>query len=154
MLKLKKEIVMLLFLVAFLCPIVLLLNNDSGYNELNKPTFALNFLLLLTVWCVFIIMESVYMTKLYASISENKQVKNVIGLLVVHIFLSWAFGIVSILLNSLLATIVIVLFMLCTLVMVLIKSFEIKNKIWYLGIPYLLWIIYVTVLYIILFLLN
>ena len=126
----KKIIFFIIVLFLFIFPSFLFRKDVSFYKEISLPSFAPKPIIFGIVWTILYVIQSLYITYVYFNIFK------------VNSFSTNDKKNLEILFGSLL----ICTFDLLSLLLIIIKSKEMKIKYWYLEIPYLIWAIFATIL--------
>lgn len=149
----NKKILLLITMV--LIPVVLgfligtIVDSSNVYNSMIKPSFAPPGIVFPIVWTILYILMGI---SSYYLVQEDKKEILKIYFYQLGINLLWPF-IYFVLKNYLLSLIWIALLIIAVIYM-LYKLYKFKKALFYLNIPYLLWLIFAMVLNIYVFILN
>lgn len=152
--KVKKIIFFIAVLAVFVIPGFLFGRNTEFYEQLNKPVFAPPGILFAIIWPILYIIQAFFITRIYYNYKENVETKKLLTLLVINGILNIMYMPIFFTFKSLFGGFVVTLLVGVSVVLIIMKSKEIKVKEWYLEIPYLLWSIFALVLSISIYLMN
>ena len=147
----KKIIFFIIVLFLFIFPSFLFRKDVSFYKEISLPSFAPKPIIFGIVWTILYVIQSLYITYVYFNIfkvnsfSTNDK-KNLEILLIINFIFNILYMPIFFKFHLLFGSLLICTFVLLSLLLIIIKSKEMKIKYWYLEIPYLIWAIFATIL--------
>lgn len=142
----KKVLFFFIVLVLFMLPSFIFRKDVSFYKELILPSFAPKPIVFGIAWSILYLIQSLFITIIYFQYESTEGIKN----LKILLFLNFVFNILYMPIffkfHQLFGGFVICLLVLTTLILVILKSRELKISYLYLEIPYLLWSVFATIL--------
>ena len=144
-------IIFLIILFPWFLSGILFPYNAEFFNSLNRPWFTPPPIIFAVIWPIlyFLIALSFYLI-----IKNNKQSKNYLFSYLLNYILNQTFSLFFFYLNNLSLTLYNILFLFISTIYLLIKSKLANKTSFYLLIPYLLWIIFATILFTTIFFIN
>ncbi len=147
------------FIINILIPILVggisaLITKNSMYiySYLDKPSFAPPSILFPIVWTILYLIMGVSSYLICNSDNSNKKCAYIIyG---IQLFLNFIWPIVFFLLSYRLLSFIIIILLLISIIIMIIKFYKIDKKAGLLQIPYLLWVLFASILNLSIYLLN
>lgn len=152
--KFKKVLFFVCVLAIFMVPGFIFGKDTDFYNEINKPVFAPKGIVFSIVWPVLYIIQAYFITNIYYNYKDSPEGKKLFILLIVNGIFNILYTPVFFKLKSLFGGFAISLLVLVSLMLIVMKSKQIKVKEWYLELPYLLWSVFALILSITIYFMN
>lgn len=152
--KFKKVLFFVCVLAIFMVPGFIFGKDTDFYNEINKPVFAPKGIVFSIVWPVLYIIQAYFITNIYYNYKDSPEGKKLCILLIVNGIFNILYTPVFFKLKSLFGGFAISLLVLVSLMLIVMKSKQIKVKEWYLELPYLLWSVFALILSITIYFMN
>lgn len=154
--KVKKIVFFIIVLTIFVVPGFLFGSNTEFYEQINKPVFAPKGLIFAIVWPILYVIQSFFITKIYFTYKENnnKDYKKLLILLIINGIINIMYMPIFFKFKSLFGGFVTTLLVMVSVILIIMKTKELKEKMWYLELPYLLWSTFALVLSISIYLMN
>ena len=152
--KFKKVLFFVCVLAIFMVPGFIFGKDTDFYNEINKPVFAPKGIVFSIVWPVLYIIQAYFITNIYYNYKDSPEGKKIFILLIVNGIFNILYTPVFFKLKSLFGGFAISLLVLVSLMLIVMKSKQIKVKEWYLELPYLLWSVFALILSITIYFMN
>jgi len=140
-------IVVLVALIVYLCAMVFTENNYEWFLDLNKPTFQPNSWVFMLVWAVlFVLIATSAIIILFSPKQDREKCNFVILLFALNALLNAFFSLFMFGFHNILLAIIELPFFLASTFVLVWCVFKVNKIAAYLLIPYVLWVIYATIL--------
>ena len=127
-------------------------NSMDIYSYLDKPSFSPPSILFPIVWTILYLLMGV--SSYLICNSDNRNKKSAYIIYGIQLFLNFIWSIVFFLLSYRLLSFIIIILLLISIIIMIIKFYKIDKKAGLLQIPYLLWVLFASILNLTIYLLN
>ena len=132
----------------------LLGGNFSDYTAINKPIFSPPAVLFPIVWTILYILMGISSYLTYTSDATEEKKNSALSVYLIQLILNSLWSLIFFRFNLYLFAFIWIIFIIITVIVMIYKFIKIKPIAGYLQIPYLLWLIFASILNYNIFLLN
>lgn len=132
----------------------LLGGNFSDYTEMNRPVFSPPAFLFPVVWTILYILMGISSYLIYTSDTNEKEKNSALSIYLIQLILNSLWSLIFFRFNLYLFAFIWIILIIIAVIIMIYKFVKIKPIAGYLQIPYLLWLIFASILNYNIYLLN